>query len=1254
MKNIVVLLACMMLSISGAYAKGVSEIESDLEVPTLTKLHQENPTQFPRPSSYDLRKVLAAGTNTITKYLKDSNGDLTEVYYEVVVNKTAGDLPALSAYNYYYKWEDTLIGRQLVPATDESDAEIIVYLIDEATTRITANPHEAPITGNFAKLGTGVQLGGAIYSTNPTGDITGTFVGNHASSPGSSALGGAIYSTGTIGDIKGDFIGNYVASGSSGYGGAIYSTRAIGDIIGNFIGNCINSVSSTNTYAFGGAIYNSSTGSIGSITGDFIGNYANSSTSAVAGSYGGAIDNRGIIVGGITGDFIGNYAESSGSYPNAFGGAIYNSSTGSIGSIAGDFIGNYANAAASYGGAIDNGGTIGDIKGDFIGNYISSSGTAYGGAVHNTRTIGDITGSFMDNYVESTGIAYGGAIYSTGTISDIKGDFINNSAKSTTSVAYGGAISNNWGAMGDIIGDFIGNYVVSISDYARGGAIYNIGTINSITGNFVENYAKSTVDRQATGGAINNAGAINNINGDFIRNYAKSTVGFGDAIGGAMYNTGTIGNITGNFTGNYAESVNGEASGGAIHNYTSASMGNITGNFTGNYIKSTDGAMSLYGGAIANWGTIGDITGDFIGNYATSADSYVYGGAIHNEGTIGNITDSSFINNRAQTNSDTAQGGAIYSTKTINLVARNKDVLFSGNYVSTDSGVTKVSNAIHLEGNTTEANAPNLNLNTAPDKSIIFNDSITSTLDNNVININKPWTGNAKDPSINAPTDGTIVLNANMSGFGNTGSDNAVNFYNGTVKLGKNFNYFGVPINVIAGGNQLLDISNNNNLDKVKMDKFVLDNTLNVKMDVDLQNETSDTFEGTPGGSQKINLTGFNILTHTQSDTQTDLLIADSDAMGHITLDNSAKKVYTPIYKYDVSYNDANGILTFDGGRSGNHNDFNPSVLSPAIAAQTGALFTQMASYQHGFKTLETVAYMNSFKFNSMSKYNNKYASAQSRGMAYIPQEADRYEGTNVWYQPYAIFEKVKLRRGPEVSNIEYGSYFGGDSQLFDLKNGWQGMTGIYAGYNGSHQAYEGIGVYQNGGTLGLTGSVFKRNFFAGLTANAGALAGRANTMYGYDDFATLMAGTATKAGYNLHFKESKYILQPSMLAGYSFINTFDYTAASGVRIHSSPIHTITVAPEVRLIANLGNGWQPYLSVSGWWNIMGESRFKANDVALPELATRAYVQYGAGVQKLFTDNFSGFFQTMVRSCGRNGTALNGGLTYVLGKKTPSL
>ena len=180
-----------------------------------------------------------------------------------------------------------------------------------------------------------------------------------------------------------------------------------------------------------------------------------------------------------------------------------------------------------------------------------------------------------------------------------------------------------------------------------------------------------------------------------------------------------------------------------------------------------------------------------------------------------------------------------------------------------------------------------------------------------------------------------------------------------------------------------------------------------------------------------------------------------------------------------------------------------------------------------------------------------------------------------------------------------------------------------------------------------MSGAWHKGNFYTGLTANVGSNAGTADTMYGKEDFTTLATGVASKTGYNWELGDGKFIIQPNFLISYYFVNTFDYTNAAGVKISSDPLNSIQLAPGVKFIGNLKNGWQPYLGVQMVWNIMDKTKFHANNVELPNMSIDPYIQYGIGVQKRVGGRFTGFGQAMVRNGGRNGIALQFGFRWSL-------
>ena len=955
---------------------------------------------------------------------------------------------------------------------------------------------------------------------------------------------------------------------------------------------------------YGGALYNA--GEITGITADFINNSVTATGSSTYG-YGGAIYNGGTI-GDITGHFIGN---SAGYYGG--GGAIYNGYNSTIGDITGDFIGN----SASYGGAIYNRGTIGDITGDFIGNS--------GGAISNDSTIGDITGDFIGNSAANNS---GGAIENFGTIGNITGNFIGNSAKDDggairnydgtigditgdfigNSASYGGAICNNKGTIGNITGDFISNSVAT----GYGGAIYNGSgnTIGNITGDFIGNSATGT-SAFAGGGAIDNRGTIGNITGDFIGN---SVTGSGYS-GGAIYNyNGTIGNITGDFIGNSATGY----AGGAIYNYY-GTIGNITGDFIGN------SATGDAGGAIYNRDTIGDITGDFIGNSAKSS-----GGAIYNRGTIGDIT-GNFIGNYAKSETGEAKGGAIYSYRDLSLAADNRTNTFKDNY--TESQGVKDDNAIYIDNNAT------LNFTMKNNGKFYMADNIDGTVTKDSDgNITKTYNVNIKGDDINNTTFYMLndIRNANVT-FDNT------------------------TINAV-----------NNQTHVYNFNTLTVNSDTNFVADVDLANEQMDRITANTYGTHNgnLNVVGMNLLSDATKDV-TEILFAEEGlkdnvvngmpANGGYNLPSSAQTTfYTPIYKYNATYDnrDDGGYFIFDrvsaGNNSGNASDnFNPAVLAPSVASQAGANATMNKTFNYAFQNSDNfmaIPYLERISMKNANRYALSPTGEATDVGTFSPLFNAQNETSSAWVKPYASFENIPLKNGPKVSNITYGTLVGFDTPIKSIRNGWDRTWTGYIGYNGASQRFSGVDATQNGGLVGGTLTLYKGNFFNATTVSSGAIVGDNRTMYGTDNYTMLMAGVGNKTGYNFEFKEGKIIIQPSMLLSYTFVNTFDYTNAAGVKIKNDPLHAIQIAPGVKFIANTKNGWQPYIGVNMIWNLLDKSKVSANDVRLPEMSIKPYVQYGVGVQKRFKDRYMAFGQAMIQNGGRNGISLTAGFRWAIGKE----
>ena len=874
-----------------------------------------------------------------------------------------------------------------------------------------------------------------------------------------------------------------------------------------------------------------------------------------------------------------------------------------------------------------------DINMDFVGlKKESTSGNAEGGAIYNYYDrIGNITGDFIGNYAQAEkSNAYGGAIYIyRGEIGDITGDFIGNYAQSDNNNVYGGALYTS-GEIGDITGDFIGNYLQSDSNI-YGGAIYNDGTIGNITGDFIGNYSQSISDyyyynTYVDGGAIDNEGTIENIAGDFIGNYVQTVCADSD-----------------DFYGFYAQ-------GGAIYNNYNASIGNITGDFIGNYGYSNK--SSAQGGAIYNVGTIDDITGNFIGNYTQG--EYAKGGAIYNYSysTIGKLDDEgnliggiygSFINNHATTTStsELALGGAVYTRSDMNFIADNQTNYFSGNYTE-DQIQGKIPNAIFVDTSaSTPDNPVTIKLQAQNNGTIIFDDQIdggkyayiTPTIDRT----------NAYNLALTGDSTGTIYLN-------NSVINAKVTSENINLNLGKNNVFEQSDFTINSGSLGFI----NNIAEQQSMKSANITGNINMSVDVNLQNATMDTLptNTTVTPNAQISVNYLNILNDATSDS-TYVKFADPSYANNVQYSGVSPVAYSPIYKYDVSYStnpeDNLGYFLFtrSGSSSGNASDaYNPAVLAPSVTTQAGAYTTQLQTFNYAFQHSDNFMLIPSFERISIIN-NNKYALNTTNFSPLLTPNSS----SSLWVKPYASFESIPLNNGPKVSNINYGTLIGFDSNLKQINHGWAKVLTGYIGYNGSSQRYQGVDAYQNGGLIGSTLTLYKGNFFNATTISVGASSGNATTMYGNENYTMLMAGIGNKLGYNLEFKNGKFIFQPHLLMSYSFINTFDYTNAAGLKIETDPLHAIQLSPGIKFIMNTKTGWQPYLAVNMTWNILDKTKVTANDVRLPSMSIDPYVSYGAGIQKRFNnEKFTAFGQAMIHNGGRNGISLTTGLRWQIGKE----
>ena len=729
---------------------------------------------------YTLTPAAAAGDNTVTLY------DITETtrYYDLTTGKEVAAADRKEGTEY-----KEVVIKNAAPKYYTLGLTSKTYGSGDISRDYNIVDGKLEVAAGTGDITAYTQSGNRrLTNKGDAGDIDGSYTGLSYSAA-KSPYGGAVYnndnnSTGEvkINNITGDFVANSVAdtadSTTAPGGGAIYNKRGeINEISGNFIGNSASRVSTSGMdQAQGGAIAN--TGTINKISGNFAYNYAENITGFSG--RGGAVANiNGGTISEIDGVFIGNTAKFT-------GGAVYNGADSTINSIKGTFIGNTSEWS---GGAIDSYSAISSIDGTFINN---NAVTGNGGAIHKTNSPGsgatqtDISGTFIGN----KSVFGGGAVslhfdnekYSNNNNdkkSTVSGTFIGNSSNSSNSNSYsggaGGAVSiRDDSDIGLISGDFTRN-----TASFQGGAIHvSYSNVDVIDGNF---YNNQVTNSNNGGGAISASenSVIDNIKGIFYENSAESK-------GGAISVTeGKINNIEGSFIGN---SAYGDAwtnnTGGAIYVTADGSIETINNScFINNHSSGTNtdskgGAVSINGYDRSN--KISTVSNTlFAGNYAVSEKGKARGGAIFidDDGAeIGEIINSSFIDNYAKGNKDSA-GGAIYAGTHLNITADNGTSLFSGNK-SNDK-----SNAVFIGADTKVL--ANLTLSAVNNGVITFDDGI----DGKVYNINLTGDGTGEIALNNLVENATALTIDNTAlRLGTNGNVNAKNMSgSGTIKVDVTF-----------------------------------------------------------------------------------------------------------------------------------------------------------------------------------------------------------------------------------------------------------------------------------------------------------------------------------------------------------------------------------------------------------------------------------------------------------------------------------
>lgn len=234
-------------------------------------------------------------------------------------------------------------------------------------------------------------------------------------------------------------------------------------------------------------------------------------------------------------------------------------------------------------------------------------------------------------------------------------------------------------------------------------------------------------------------------------------------------------------------------------------------------------------------------------------------------------------------------------------------------------------------------------------------------------------------------------------------------------------------------------------IDTSSLNSLTVTGNTNIYTDVDLANSQMDRLEAKTYGKHtgNLNVAGMNLLSDAKLD-KTEIYFADKGLKGNVTTTVS-DVAYTPIYKYNVKYDNRNdgGYFVFDrlatgGGTSPSTNPstaFNPAILASPVAAQAGATATMNHTFNYAFQNADNfmnIPYLDKIAIKNSQKYALAVTEGSNTGnFSPLYTNAD---SSSIWVKPYASFENIPLKNGPKVSSISYGTLVGYDTNLVSMK----------------------------------------------------------------------------------------------------------------------------------------------------------------------------------------------------------------------------
>ena len=485
-------------------------------------------------------------------------------------------------------------------------------------------------------------------------------------------------------------------------------------------------------------------------------------------------------------------------------------------------------------------------------------------------------------------------------------------------------------------------------------------------------------------------------------------------------------------------------------------------------------------------------------------------------------------------------------------------------------------------------------------------------------------------------TDSTVNLNGKNSSF-NSLIVNGSTLNNMTNMTVANDLIFGAGAN---GTNSTLNMTNGT-VNTITANNTVLNGDLNIAFDVDPSKgyamDSIKTNTYTDNGNQLI-VGGINFVSSPiDRNFSVDASNFINSGDGNVaSFGESSFIANTHIGKYLMSTGAGGGSVI-----SGSLQSINPQMYRGQVAT-VASYMNQLVVNNMLFDHMEVITR----QMMAQERTANKYAATEP---LFAPYQYSGKDGT-LWYKAYANFERLSMTQGLSVGNNAYGSLIGADFPLIELGNGWKIIPTAYVGYNGAHQTFNGVSMYQNGGQIGAMGTAYKGDFLTSLLVYGGGYANDMNVnnaSFGSasDTTGNWFAGVASKTAYNFHLAKD-FIFQPTALVSYNMFGNQNWHSNFGAMgMNAGFMNGINIAPGMNLIWQKRT-WSLYATVQYMYNIMGGVDGRAGNVTLDGVRMRhGYLEYGIGATKTFKDRLTSYLQITIRNVGRTGIGFQFGLNW---------